>query len=281
MRRESAGVCRPWRRRPHRIDARAAVGGARSSRADAASAANGVPPVGVRRRWLRGSRLSPRKFRASSTNRNRAVSPGFEPAPAGGRGVQYYDPEHQPAISRRQRGRLSRGPSIRPGVRRSPCGKNATVAADANTNSIIVIAPPAVQQMYAELIDRPRPAAAAGADRVHDRHARYVQRRHASASTSARWAGSTTASSSTLSSFGVSTADPVTGRLTPVAAGRHLCAAQPEDRRRRHPRPGDQLAGAGWSPRRSCWSTTTARASSRAWRRSRSRSFSIAAARSR
>ena len=33
-------------------------------------------------------------------------------------------------------------------------GKNATVASDANTNSIIVVAPPAVQQMYAALIKR-------------------------------------------------------------------------------------------------------------------------------
>ena len=31
---------------------------------------------------------------------------------------------------------------------------NATVAADVNTNSIIVIAPPSVQQMYADLIKR-------------------------------------------------------------------------------------------------------------------------------
>jgi len=42
-----------------------------------------------------------------------------------------------------------------------------------NTNSVIVIADPAVQQMYQDLIKKLRRAPPAGADRMHHRHARY------------------------------------------------------------------------------------------------------------
>ena len=64
-------------------------------------------------------------------------------------------------------------------------GPDATVTADPNTNSIIVIAPPAIQQTLCRADRAARHAPAAGADRMHDRHARHQRQLHASAWTSA------------------------------------------------------------------------------------------------
>jgi general secretion pathway protein D len=96
-------------------------------------------------------------------------------------------------------------------------GRDATVAADANTNSIIVVAPPSVQQMYAELIKR-----------LDERRPQVqIECTIVTLDTTngftfgvdiGRLGGFDTSQLLTLGSFGVSTADPATGRLTPVAA---------------------------------------------------------------
>jgi general secretion pathway protein D len=103
----------------------------------------------------------------------------------------------------------------------SPAGAvhtpNATVAADANTNSIIVIAPPAVQQTYAELIkrlDERRPQVQIECTIV------TLDTTDGSnfAVDISKLGGFGTSQLLTFSSFGVSTVDPKTGTLTPVAA---------------------------------------------------------------
>lgn len=93
--------------------------------------------------------------------------------------------------------------------------RNATVTADANTNSIIVVAQPAVQQLYADLIrrlDQRRPQV-------------QIECTIVTLDTSNGFSlGVDVGRSDTLddgrvitfSSFGVSTVDPATGRLTPV-----------------------------------------------------------------
>lgn len=95
--------------------------------------------------------------------------------------------------------------------------RNATVAADVNTNSIIVIAPPSVQQMYADLIKR-----------LDERRPQVqIECTIVTLDTSngftfgvdiGHLGGFDNSQLLTLSSFGVSTANPVTGRLTPVTA---------------------------------------------------------------
>jgi type II secretory pathway component GspD/PulD (secretin) len=106
----------------------------------------------------------------------------------------------------------SEGPAVT-----SVRGKNATVAADANSNSIIVVAPPPVQQMYADLIKR-----------LDERRPQVqIECTIVTLDTSngftfgvdiAKLGGSDGNQILALSSFGVSTVDPKTGRLTPVAA---------------------------------------------------------------
>ncbi len=96
-------------------------------------------------------------------------------------------------------------------------GKNATVAADVNTNSIIVIAGPQVQQTYADLIKR-----------LDERRPQVqIECTIVSLDTSdgftfgvdiGKLGGFGTSQLLTLSSFGISTADPTTGKLAPVAA---------------------------------------------------------------
>jgi len=96
-------------------------------------------------------------------------------------------------------------------------GHNATVAADANTNSIIVVGPPPVQQMYASLIKR-----------LDERRPQVqIECTIVTLDTSnsvtfgidiGHLGGSGNSQLLTLSSFGISTADAVTGRLTPVSA---------------------------------------------------------------
>jgi general secretion pathway protein D len=96
-------------------------------------------------------------------------------------------------------------------------GKNATVAADANSNSIIVVAPPPVQQMYAALIKR-----------LDERRPQVqIECTIVTLDTSngftfgvdiAKLGGSDGNQILALSSFGISTVNPTTGRLTPVAA---------------------------------------------------------------
>lgn len=96
-------------------------------------------------------------------------------------------------------------------------GRNATVAADANSNSIIVVAPPPVQQMYADLIKR-----------LDERRPQVqIECTIVTLDTSngftfgvdiAKLGGSDGNQILALSSFGVSTVNPTTGRLTPVAA---------------------------------------------------------------
>jgi type II secretory pathway component GspD/PulD (secretin) len=96
-------------------------------------------------------------------------------------------------------------------------GRDATVAADANTNSIIVAAPPSVQQMYADLIkrlDQRRPQVQIECTIV----TLDTTNGFTFGVDIGRIGGFDTSQLLTLSSFGVSTANPVTGRLTPVAA---------------------------------------------------------------
>ncbi|HEX4796575.1 MAG TPA: secretin N-terminal domain-containing protein [Humisphaera sp.] len=96
-------------------------------------------------------------------------------------------------------------------------GKNATVASDANTNSIIVVGPPPVQQMYAALIkrlDERRPQVQIECTIVTLDTSNSVtfgiDISHLGTPGNSQLL--------TLSSFGVSMADAVTGRLTPVNA---------------------------------------------------------------
>lgn len=95
--------------------------------------------------------------------------------------------------------------------------RNATVTADINTNTIIVIAPPAVQQMYAELIhrlDERRPQVQIECTIVTldttDGFSLGVD--------IAKLGGFGDSQLLTFTSFGVSKVDPATGRLTPIAA---------------------------------------------------------------
>jgi len=95
--------------------------------------------------------------------------------------------------------------------------RNATVTADVNTNSIIVIAEPTVQQMYQDLIkrlDERRPQVQIECTIVTldttDGQSFGVD--------IAKLGGFDTSQLLTFSSFGVSTVDPKTGQLTPVAA---------------------------------------------------------------
>jgi general secretion pathway protein D len=95
--------------------------------------------------------------------------------------------------------------------------RNATVTADVNTNSIIVIAEPTVQQMYQDLIKR-----------LDERRPQVqIECTIVTLDTSdgqsfgvdiAKLGGFDTSQLLTFSSFGVSTVDPKTGQLTPVAA---------------------------------------------------------------
>jgi type II secretory pathway component GspD/PulD (secretin) len=93
--------------------------------------------------------------------------------------------------------------------------KNATVTADANTNSIIIIAPPAIQQMYAGLItklDERRPQV-------------QIECTIVTLDTSDNFSFGVDISKSggagsnkilAFSSFGISNLDPATGALTPI-----------------------------------------------------------------
>jgi type II secretory pathway component GspD/PulD (secretin) len=93
--------------------------------------------------------------------------------------------------------------------------KNATVTADANTNSIIIIAPPAVQQMYAGLItklDERRPQVQIECTIVtldtSDNFSFGVD--------ISKLGGAGSSKILAFSSFGISSLDPVSGALTPV-----------------------------------------------------------------
>ena len=106
-------------------------------------------------------------------------------------------------------------PTDKPAGVLSVRSKDATVAADVNTNSLIVVGPPAVQQTYADLIkrlDQRRPQV-------------QVECTIVTLDTSnnlsfgvdiGKLGGSGTSQLLTLSSFGVSSANPVNGVLTPV-----------------------------------------------------------------
>jgi general secretion pathway protein D len=93
---------------------------------------------------------------------------------------------------------------------------DATVAADVNTNSIIVIAAPSVQQMYADLIKR-----------LDERRPQVqIECTIVTLNTSdgftfgvdiGKLGGFANSRLLTLSSFGISTANPATGQLTPGA----------------------------------------------------------------
>jgi general secretion pathway protein D len=93
--------------------------------------------------------------------------------------------------------------------------KNATVTADANTNSIIIIAPPAVQAMYAGLIsklDERRPQVQIECTIVtldtSDNFSFGVD--------ISKLGGSGSSKILAFSSFGISSLDPVSGALTPI-----------------------------------------------------------------
>jgi len=95
--------------------------------------------------------------------------------------------------------------------------RNATVTADPNTNSIIVIAPPAVQQVYAELVgrlDQRRPQVQIECTLVTlDTSGNYSFGVDIS-----KLGGSGTSSILTFSSFGIAKLDTETGQLMPVDA---------------------------------------------------------------
>jgi general secretion pathway protein D len=94
---------------------------------------------------------------------------------------------------------------------------NATVSADVNTNSIIVIAQPAVQQLYADLIkrlDERRPQVQIECTIVTLDTTDNFQLAVDLTQVGGFGAYQTLA----FSSFGVSTLDPLTGNLTPKAA---------------------------------------------------------------
>lgn len=109
-----------------------------------------------------------------------------------------------------------RGNEGAPGVL-SVRNKNATVAADVNSNTIIVAAAPNVQQMYADLIrrlDERRPQVQIECTIVTlDTSDNFTFGVDIS-----RLGGTDGSQLLTLSSFGVSVADPKTGQLTPVNA---------------------------------------------------------------
>ncbi len=94
--------------------------------------------------------------------------------------------------------------------------RDATVAADVNTNSVIVVGPPAVQAQYADLIrrlDQRRPqvqieCTIVTLDTTDDTSFGVDI---------GRLGGSGTSQLLSLSSFGISSANPVNGVLTPVA----------------------------------------------------------------
>jgi len=116
-----------------------------------------------------------------------------------------------PAISKY----MGEGSSATGGGVMSVRGRDATVAADSNTNSIIVVAPPSVQQMYADLIKR-----------LDERRPQVqIECTIVTLDTTngfnfgvdiGKLGGFDMTQILTLSSFGVSTVDPATGKLTPV-----------------------------------------------------------------
>ena len=111
---------------------------------------------------------------------------------------------------------------------------NATVTADVNTNTIIVIAQPAVQQRYADLINRldaRRPQVQIECTIVTLDTSDNFELAIDVAATG----GFGNNSFLTLSSFGVSTVDPVKGSLTPVDARRNVRAIGAGHRRCGHP----------------------------------------------
>jgi type II secretory pathway component GspD/PulD (secretin) len=95
--------------------------------------------------------------------------------------------------------------------------QNATVTADVNSNSIIVIAEPAVQQMYQDLIkrlDQRRPQV-----QIECTIVTLDTTNGASLGVDiSKLGGFDTSQLLTFSSFGVSSVNPKTGELTPVAA---------------------------------------------------------------
>ena len=138
--------------------------------------------------------------------RNSAASPS-DVSIGGSRSTQYVSPVLAPTDRRSN----DAGPGSL-----SVHNKNATVAADLNTNTIIVAAAPSVQQTYADLIrrlDERRPQVQIECTIVtldtSDNFTFGVD--------IGRLGGFNTSQLLTLSSFGVSTADPKTGRLTPNA----------------------------------------------------------------
>ena len=96
-------------------------------------------------------------------------------------------------------------------------GKGATVAADVNTNSIIVVGPPATQQVYADLIrrlDQRRPQVQIECTIV----TLDTTNNLTFGVDIGKLGGAGTSQLLTLSHFGIAAANPVTGMLTPAAA---------------------------------------------------------------
>jgi general secretion pathway protein D len=94
-------------------------------------------------------------------------------------------------------------------------GKGATVAADVNTNSIIVVGPPAIQQVYADLIrrlDERRPQVQIECTIV----TLDTTNGESFGVDIGKLGGSGASQLLTLSSFGISMANPATGTLTPT-----------------------------------------------------------------
>lgn len=134
------------------------------------------------------------------------MAQGSSGAASSGSDVQYTAP-----VLSGMNGQQHQGPGTL-----SVKSRNATVAADVNSNSIIVIAPPPVQRQYADLIKR-----------LDERRPQVqIECTIVSLDTSdgfsfgvdiGKLGGFGTSQLLTLSSFGISTANAMTGQLTPAA----------------------------------------------------------------
>jgi general secretion pathway protein D len=144
---------------------------------------------------------------AAAQDQTRSASSAFRPLPRDDRdGMRPYDAGEP----------LPQDPQAQATAGRAVHAPNATVTADVNTNSIIVIAPPAVQQVYQRLIERldvRRPQVQIECTIVTlDTSDQF------SLAVDVGFSGGSGPDNAIISfsSFGVSVVDPATGQLTPT-----------------------------------------------------------------
>lgn len=177
---------------------------------NAAGRSTGRPPAPV------GAAVTPARTDPRSAAAPLASSAGGTPVRPGGTGSGSADAA---SYGMGRTGASSGGDSAGSGSNGSGGafrGRDASVAADVNTNSIVVIAPPDVQRVYADLIqrlDQRRPQVQIECTIVtldtSDNFSLGVD--------VARLGGFNGSKLITFSSFGVSGVDPLTAALTPVA----------------------------------------------------------------